>query len=441
MYFGGEVDLLNSEALSKIQSIILIAVIVVAAVGGGVAYVLLSGEQQSAETIKIGVIADIDNIGGKTVLQGAKLAAEQVNAEGGVLGRNFEIVAEDDDIESGNRDLEVATNAITRLITVDEADFIVSAGYGLTYREIAFEHKKILFTVFDPRDELTQGVLDNYDRYKYYFRSGTGNVTAAVEGVTESIFVCRNHTGFNKIGFIYGFSIKSIVSSIIDSLEELGFEVVLSEPVASDVVDFSSHFARAEAAGVEILCPYIFGSAGIPFVKEYHDRQSPMVMWGDVRVSSTNDFWQITEGKCEHITSSSYPVVVGYPLTSKTVATRDAYNERWGEEISSNAAAAYDTIRFILPDAIERAGTIETDAVIEALEETDIETSICRHFIFTSSHDMLVGEAGPNKLSEDYFFVAMFQWQNGVQVPVYPIELMEEAGATLTFPIWSGPWD
>jgi len=431
--------MLDSQGLTKIQSIILIAVIVVAAIGGA-AYVLLSGEQQSAETIKIGICADIDNVGGTSILQAAKLAAEQVNAEGGVLGKNFEIVAEDDDW-STNIDPNFASSAFLKLISVDGADFVVSHGFGLTYREIAFEHKKILFTVGEVGDELTQGVLDNYERYKYFFRTGTGNMTAAVEGVTESIFVCRNHTGFNKIAFIYWSGVEPFVSSVIEVLEEYGFDVVLTESVALDTIDYSSAFAKAEAAGAEILCPYIYGSAGIPFVREYYDRQAPMVMWGGPNIGSTNDFWQISEGKCEYITITGYPVVAGYPLTSKTVSTKDAYLERWGEEISMNAAAAYDTIRFILADAIERAGTIETDAVIEALEETDIETSICRHFIFTSSHDILVGEAGPNRLSEDYFFVAMFQWQDGVLVPVYPVELMEEAGASYILPDWPGPWD
>ncbi len=432
--------LLDSEALTKIQSILLIAAIVVAALGGA-AYVLLGGEQQSSETIKVGVCADLDNIVGKSILQGALLAAEQVNAEGGVLGRNFEIVAEDDDGEASG-DPHFASSACLRLISVDKADFIISHWFGLTYREIAYEYKKILFTMSESTNELTQGVLDNYDRYKYYFRTGIGNETAAVKGWTESIVVCRNHTGFNKVAFLYHQAgLEFMVSSTIDDLEKQGFDVVLSEPVAWESVDYSSYFAQAEDAGAEIVYPIIFGTIAIPFVKEYYDRQSPMVMWGLVIEGSRNDFWQMTDGKCEYTTNHGYPVVAGYPLTSKTVPTRDAYVERWGEEISSHAAAAYDTVRFILADAIERAGTIETEAVIEALEETDIETSLARRFVFTSSHDILVGEAGPNRLSEDYFFHAFFQWQDGVQVPVYPIELMEEAGATYTFPDWSGPWD
>ncbi|MCJ7613678.1 hypothetical protein MUO71_02785, partial [Candidatus Bathyarchaeota archaeon] len=101
----------------------------------------------------------------------------------------------------------------------------------------------------------------------------------------------------------------------------------------------------------------------------------------------------------------------------------------------------YDLVRFILPDAISRAGTIETEAVISALEETDVETVLARHFVYTSTHDIMIGEAGPNKPAEDYMLVCLFQWQDGVQVPVYPQEIMDEAGATYTYPPWSGPWD
>jgi len=442
LYFGGEVGLLNSEALTKIQSIILIAVIVVAAVGGAVAYVLLSGEQQSSETIKIGVCADLDNFYGKSILQGAKLAAELVNAEGGVLGRNFEIVAEDDDSEGLEvGDPKFASVTFGRLISVDGADFIISFTHGMMFREIAYEYEKILFTVAVIADELTHGVLENYDKYKYCFRAGENNETTAVEGITIGLTTCRDYTGFNKIAFLYHKSVLAdTISSTIDNLEEQGFDVVLSEAVAFDTIDYSGYFARAEAAGAEILYPMIFGTAGIQFVKEYYDRQSPMVMWGLISQGARTDFWEATEGKCEHIAIVGYPVVAGYPLTSKTVSTGDAYVERWGEEISGSAAVAFDTVRFILPDAIERAGTIETDAVIEALETVDVETSLARRFVFTSSHDIMLVWEG-SSMSTEYSFMCLFQWQDGLQVPVFPIEIMEEAGASYTFPDWSGPWD
>ena len=47
----------------------------------------------------------------------------------------------------------------------------------------------------------------------------------------------------------------------------------------------------------------------------------------------------------------------------------------------------------------------------------------------------------PNNPAEDHMLTILFQWQDGVQVPVYPKEIMEEVGATYTYPDWPGPWD
>jgi beta-mannanase len=93
-----------------------------------------------------------------------------------------------------------------------------------------------------------------------------------------------------------------------------------------------------------------------------------------------------------------------------------------------------------LPDAIKRAETIDSDAVVKALESTRIETSLARNFAFTSSHDVMMSAVGPKMINEGYILPCLFQWQNAKQVPVYPREIMEETGAIFEFPPWSGPW-
>lgn len=435
---------MNSKALTKIQAIGIATIIVVAAVGGGVAFVLFRGGEESSETIKIGVCADLDTSSGQSTWQEIVLAAEQVNAEGGVLGRNFEVFSADDDSGSVMQDVATACNAITKLITVDKVDFIVnSGGFSSVYQEIISQHKIIMLDGLTTIDELTQKVLDDYDRYKYYFRVGMPNATSAYEGGLDSISVLREHTGFSKVAYITH-DIQDANDRIArnsDGWSKSGFEFVYSAVIPLDVSDFTSYFALAEAAGAEILHCTIVGPACVPFVKEYYDRQSPMVLWGLIQMVSEGNFWELTEGKCEFVSSNTNPALVGYPLTNKTVSYREAYLERWGEDSQLGWASLYDAVRYILPDAIERAGTIETDAVIAALETVDVETSLARHFVFTSSHDIMIGEAGPNRPSEDYFLICVFQWQNGSLVPVYPKEIMEEAGATYKFPSWPGPWD
>ncbi len=90
--------------------------------------------------------------------------------------------------------------------------------------------------------------------------------------------------------------------------------------------------------------------------------------------------------------------------------------------------------------SLHTAGTIETDAVIEALEETRVETTNAREFVFTESHALMMG-TNPNDPEANHPFGMLFQWQNGEQVPVYPKKIMEEAGATYIYPDWDGPWN
>ena len=221
---------------------------------------------------------------------------------------------------------------------------------------------------------------------------------------------------------------------IIEGLTENGFDVVYNKAIPPDTADYSSFFAVAEAAGVEILYPFIVGTGGIPFVREYYDRQAPMVMWGMITMASQSDFWEVTDGRCEYTTNNGYPIVAGYPFTSKTVPAREAYIERWNEELLGSSGDGYDIVRFILPAAIEQAGTIGAEAVIQALETITVETSNMRDFAFAPNHEILINAGSVGR-------VCMFQWQDEEQVPLWPKIIKEEAGSTYMFPDWPGPWD
>ena len=433
---------MGSKAVTKLQTVILISIVVIAGLVGVAAYVLLSGQDQFADTIKIGVLADLDGVLGKPTLQAAILAAEQINAEGGILGRTVEVIGEDTDQESGILDVGRITSALNRLLSFHEVDYIYSIapmGAGITVQNIIAEHKTITFSSASA-NEFTERVLDDYDTHKYFFRVGF-NQTSANQGKTESLLLLREQTGFNKVGYLaeafWGKETRERWD--YEWPEVYGFDLVYKGTFPWGTMDFTSYFAQAEAAGVEILVPLV-AYGGVPLTKEWYNRQSPMLVRGLLTTVAEPESWDQLDGKCEHVVVSTLPIIAEYPLTSKTLPAREAYIARWGETPAWPAANAYDTLRFILPDAIERAGTTETEAVIKALEETSIETTSTKNFVFTSSHDMMMGE-NPNNPDEDYMLVCVFQWQNGELVPVHPKKIMEEAGATYTYPDWPGPWD
>lgn len=392
------------------------------------------------ETIKIGICADLDYPGGIDTWEGAVLAAEQINDEGGVIGRYFEIVGEDNDESESVRDMNKISAALTRLITYHKVDYVIG-GYRtdamMVMQDIIAEHKKIFLSIATPSDALTQRVVDNYNKYRYYFRVCPPNSTASLMEILNSLVVLREYTGFNKVAYLAEDVLwaEGVAVGLDFYLSEVyDFDIVYKAKFPPGTTDFTSYFAAIESSGAEILIPLIGGEESILVSKEWYDRQSPLIVWGVDIPAQANEYWQWTGGKCECTTAMGSPFVAGYPWTNETLPAREAFIDRWGHTPVFTAQSAYDTIHFILADAIERAGTTETDAVIESLEETEIETTDSRCFVFTSSHDIMFGPG--------YTTAIFFQWQeDGSRVPVYPKEIMEEAGATYAFPPWPGPWD
>jgi branched-chain amino acid transport system substrate-binding protein len=438
----GRFDLLNHKGLTKIQSIILVIIIIFAA-ASSIVYFYLMEDSQSEDTIKIGVLGDLDMHMGKSVLEGVLLAAEQINAEGGILGRKIEVFSEDSDWESPTQDIVAATTALNKLLDVHQVDYLITPdGIPLmfSYQDTVSDHKKILFGVAATSDEYTQRVLDDYPKYKYFFRTFP-NETHAILGFCDSLVSLREYSGFNKIAFLADDFFAESTPLFANFISQgYGFEVVYQNSFASGTVDFSSYLSAVEESGAEILHPWIGSEEGIILVKEWYDRQSPFVLWGYNGLVGDARGWELTDGKCEFTTFGGFAVTAGYPLTSYTLPMRDAYFERWGKYPIHVAAAAYDTLRFILFDALERAQTTDTEAVISALEQTSIETSLARNFVFTESHDVM-GSKNINNPDEDYMVGMMFQWQDGKLVPMTPQKIKEEAGATYMYPPWSGPWD
>jgi len=432
---------LNRKAVTKMQAMLLVFIIVVAAVAGAATYYFWTSNAGTSNTIKIGVLTDLDIV---STWQGVVLAAEQVNAEGGILGRQVEVIGEDTDLT--NTDIVTYTNALERLLTYHKVDFVV--GYvpnemGFIVQDKCAEHKTIIFAGVGSADELTQRVIDDYEKAKYYFRIGW-NGTSVSQGATDGFLTLSMNSDLNKVALLpidYP-AIRGQCAALAQTLvENYGYEIVYNEAFPPGTVDFTSYFAKAEAAGAEILVPWVLTQEGISIAKEWYERQSPMIIYsGMLSAVANTGSWEETDGKCEYICVSQLPIVADYPFTSETLATREAFQERWGEPINWGSAMAYDVMRFILPGAIERAGTTETEAVIKALETTSIETSQAPNFLYTPSHDIMMGK-NPNDPDANYMIVMVFQWQNGELVPVHPQKVMEAAGATLIFPDWPGPWD
>ena len=121
-------------------------------------FVVSSWAVAFAQEIKIGVIGPMQFVQGKGHWNGATMAAEELNAKGGIQVGTKKMKIQLIQADS-NEFLNVtdATNAMERLITKDKVDFVVG-GFRteavLPMQDIAMENKKIFIGVGAAHDEL-----------------------------------------------------------------------------------------------------------------------------------------------------------------------------------------------------------------------------------------------------------------------------------------------
>src|SRR5450759_2859313 len=137
-------------------------------------FAVLSGVTAFGQEIKIGVIGPMKFVQGIGHWNGAVMAADEINAKGGVKVGNktmqIKLIKAD-----SNEFLNVtdATNAMERLITKDKVNFVVG-GFRteavLAMQDIAMDYKKIFIGCGAASKILCDRVGENYSRYKYWFR-------------------------------------------------------------------------------------------------------------------------------------------------------------------------------------------------------------------------------------------------------------------------------
>jgi branched-chain amino acid transport system substrate-binding protein len=79
-------------------------------------------QAQSRDPIKIGVIAEVQSIAGAATPGGAQIAADEINARGGVLGRQIEIVTYDNKSSSAD-----SVRAFQRAVSEDKVSAVIAS--------------------------------------------------------------------------------------------------------------------------------------------------------------------------------------------------------------------------------------------------------------------------------------------------------------------------
>jgi len=382
-----------------------------------------------AKTIKIGVIGPMKFVQGIGHWNGATLAAEQINARGGVkVGdkmMQIELVQAD-----SNEFLNVtdATNAMERLITQDRVNFVVG-GFRteavLPMQDIAMEHKVIFIGCGAAHPQLCTRVAENYDTYKYFFRGTPFNSTYLVRmafiNLNYVAGIMKQTLNIPKIKVAIVAEKAMWADPIVKKTEvvipQQGMELAGTwrpSPVATDV---TAELSAIQRSGAHIIFTIFSSSVGIPFARQAGELKIPAVQVGVNVEASKDGFWQATQGRGNYVmTTSTY--ALGQEYNELTKPFVEGYVKRFGET-PTYTADTYAVIFYTLAPAMEQAGTLDSDKIVSIMENrapykvpADNAVEYLKDPEGKPLHDLRWGPG--------YSHGNAVQWQNGKLVGVWP---------------------
>src|ERR1700748_1639102 len=122
---------------------------------------------QSSDPIKIGVIAEVQSIAGAATPGGAQIAADEINAKGGIMGRKIEIVTYDNKSSSAD-----SVRAFQRAVSDDKVSAVIASYISevvLALEPWAARLKMPLITPGAAPNEITKAIHNDYEKNKYTF--------------------------------------------------------------------------------------------------------------------------------------------------------------------------------------------------------------------------------------------------------------------------------
>jgi branched-chain amino acid transport system substrate-binding protein len=391
-------------------------------------WIIGNGSVWAKNEIRIGVVGPMHFSYGKEQWNGAELAAEEINADGGIQVGNKKMkirLFKEDSAEMFS--VAAAATAMEKLILRDKCDFVMgglTSEASLAMQDVAMDNKTIFFSTGPASPELTKRVTANYERYKYYFRSAPFSSDNLLKGVIHQLrgvsFVMKRQMptiSHFKVALLIEKALWAdpMVAELESTLPQMGMEVVGTWRPGMVARDLSAELRAIESTGCHIILTILNGPVGVTLGRQYGELQIPAVIMGVISQAGNLQFHEATQGKGDYImTSTLYTRNLEInDLTKKFV---DGYYRRY-KEIPQYTALTHTTIQFLIKPALEKVGSFNTDRLIRQLESQSVKfpggvMAFVKDEMGRPTHDT---KWGPN-----YATGIAAQWQNGELIPVWP---------------------
>lgn len=342
-----------------------------------------SGTSGSGDTIKIGANLELSGAVasyGQSILEGMELAVEEINDDGGIDGKKFEII--DNDNKSDGAEAVSIANKFTSEEKVLAIVGAATSGNTKAQIEIANDTETILLTPSGTSPELTvnkDGSVNEFVFRTSYIDPFQGEVAAnfAVNelGVSTAAVYIDNASDYS-IG---------LAESFVKTFESLGGKVVIKEAYVAGDTDYRSTLTRISSEEPEfIFIPGYYGDVGL-IISQAREIGIDVPLMGA-------DGWDSPElvdlaGK----DALNNTFITNHYSSGDPDEKIQSFVNKFGEKYKGKSpdafnALGYDSI-YLLADAIKRAGSTDSKEVKDALAKTENLSLITGLVTINENHD------------------------------------------------------
>jgi branched-chain amino acid transport system substrate-binding protein len=290
-----------------------------------------------AADIKLGVAEALSGGAaqyGIAIRNGFQLAAEEINAAGGVNGNKLLLVIED---EQGKK--EEAINVFKKLIFQDNVLMVFGptlSNSALAADPIAQAAKTVVFGTSNTADGITS-IGDHVFR----------NSVTEADVLPETIKMAVKKTGIKKVAVMYGSDdvfTKSGYDNFKKALEDLKIPVTTTETFAKGDVDFKAQLTKIKAGNPDAIVLSALLAEGAPIMVQARQLGLNVPVIGGNGMNSVKVF-DLAKDKAEGL-------YVGSPWSSSNATPENtkfvkAYNDKFKAAPDQFAAQAYDAMHIL----------------------------------------------------------------------------------------------
>jgi len=327
------------------------------AVVAGSAALGLPSLASAADTIKIGHLTPLTGFLGALgayAQQGIKMAAEEINASGGLLGRQIELVSED------SVNPQVASSKAERMIERDHVAVLmgeINSASALTISQVAARNKTLFMSIGARSD-----ALRNKDCNRYTFHVDipvTVMVNAAGEALVRQGLVKGKRIYCLTSDYLFGHDLSKAAKKFFAAN---GGNVIGDELVPTDLTDFSPQLLKIRQAKPDLVATNLGGNQVTNFVKQYSEFGLTYPVAGFNL--NTADAWAAGEGNLGGI----WPTVWHHELkTPGSQAFVEKFTKKYGRIPENHAWIEYVSLK-MLAQAITATKSVDTDKLIAYFE-------------------------------------------------------------------------